>query len=55
MSVNDVTWTLVTVAITTSVAGCICAICAVERIIAFFERDDTNLTSVNEVLITEVA
>ncbi len=55
MSVNDGTWMLVAIAMTTSVAGCICAICAIERIIACFEPDDANLTSINAALIDEVA
>ena len=56
MSVYDVRWMIVAVVMTTSVAGCICAICATERIIACFEQpDDANLTSINAALIDDVA
>jgi hypothetical protein len=55
LPVIDATLMLVTVVITTSVAGCICAICTIDRIIAFFDQDDANVTPLNEALIADVA
>jgi hypothetical protein len=36
----DETWTILTVATAASVAGCVCAICTIERIFAAIGREE---------------